>query len=332
MHVEVYREPLCRRHYATPCSFAGIYYAGAFITLLLTPFFMAYDPYKFWLKTDTYLEQPEVTYTKELLFLAEGFKGGSESFSASFSSLGGINGLNHAGLRAVVVKSFPVDINGDGLTDRLELNARLPLGEDEEVHSVKLLAIFRTRLRDRARVEMDTVAYIEHGGALAGGSMRVDGDLILRQTWPLSVYGGYSYPYRDDALLDSGSITSAHQVLFSSLLTRYASRNLTLNFEPRYALWERAPSSAALGGGGAGAAASRMFNVTAVVRINQQPVLYTPPVSEVLQAGWNKYVVMLAIILFLVDSLSAFVFKHQVVQTKVIAPHVGSLLGRSMGR
>lgn len=39
-------------------------------------------------------------------------------------------------------------------------------------------------------MEMDTVAYVEHGGGLAGGSMQVDGDLTLRQTWPLSVYGG----------------------------------------------------------------------------------------------------------------------------------------------
>lgn len=45
-------------------------------------------------------------------------------------------------------------------------------------------------------MEMDTVAYIEHGGALAGGSMQVDGDLTLRQTWPLSVYGGaWVHPY-----------------------------------------------------------------------------------------------------------------------------------------
>ena len=63
---------------------------------------------------------------------------------------------------------------------------------------------------------------------------------------------------------------------------------MTLDFEPRYALWERAPSYAGLGGGGAGAVASRVFNVTAVVRINQQSILYTPPVSEVLQAGWSK--------------------------------------------
>lgn len=57
----------------------------------------------FWVKTDTYLEQPEVTYTKELLFLAEGFKGG-EAFSASFSTLAAVNGLNHPGLRDAVVK------------------------------------------------------------------------------------------------------------------------------------------------------------------------------------------------------------------------------------
>lgn len=52
-----------------------------------------------------------------------------------------------------------MDTNGDGLTDRLELNARLPLGEDEEVHSVKLLAVFRTRLR----VKKDQTGNLEEG-------------------------------------------------------------------------------------------------------------------------------------------------------------------------
>lgn len=62
---------------------------------------------------------------------------------------------------------------------------------------------------------------------------------------------------------------------------------VTLVFEPLYALWERAPSYAALGGGGA-RALPRMFNITVVLRINQQPVLYTPSVSEVLLEGWIK--------------------------------------------
>lgn len=49
-------------------------------------------------------------------------------------------------------KSFPSDTNNDGLVDSLELNARLPLGEEEEIHSVKMLVFFRTRLRVRGRV------------------------------------------------------------------------------------------------------------------------------------------------------------------------------------
>ena len=37
---------------------------------------------------------------------------------------------------------------------------------------------------------MDTIAYVVHGGVLPGASVQVDGDLSLRQTSPLSVYGG----------------------------------------------------------------------------------------------------------------------------------------------
>ena len=58
---------------------------------------------EFWAKTDTYLEQPEVTFTKQLLLLTEGLKGG-EAFSASFATVAGMNHLNHARVRAAVVK------------------------------------------------------------------------------------------------------------------------------------------------------------------------------------------------------------------------------------
>lgn len=155
--------------------------------------------------------------------------------------------------------------------DRLMVNARLPLAEDEEIHSLKMMVFLRARLRvrghdgllfrricrrgnamrcgvfcrlrqfvylnmlgflkrrwgffaarknalgvgffeggcrrnrllpifrhpvinpmfqDRAKVEMDALAYVEHAGPLAGGSVEVDGDLRMRQTWPLSLYGG----------------------------------------------------------------------------------------------------------------------------------------------
>lgn len=35
---------------------------------------------------------------------------------------------------------------------------------------------------------------MEHGGGIPGAALRIDGDLRLRQTWPISVYGGKNYP------------------------------------------------------------------------------------------------------------------------------------------
>lgn len=49
----------------------------------------------------------------------------------------------------VVWQSLPSDTNGDGLLDRLMVNVQMPLHDDEEIHSVKMLVFFRTRLRVR---------------------------------------------------------------------------------------------------------------------------------------------------------------------------------------
>lgn len=41
----------------------------------------------------------------------------------------------------------------------------------------------------------------------------------------LTACSGYRYPYRENPLLDAGTVTSAGQVLFSTLLEQYSSRN-----------------------------------------------------------------------------------------------------------
>lgn len=62
---------------------------------------------------------------------------------------------------------------------------------------------------------------------------------------------------------------------------------VTVDFNTRFAVWTRG-SVYSVPGSDSGQATPRLFNVTATLRINQQPVLYTPSVSEVLQAGWGK--------------------------------------------
>ncbi len=60
------------------------------------------------------------------------------------------------------------------------------------------------------------------------------------------------------------------------------------------------------------------LKLTLTLHINHQDVLYTPPVSEVVQQGWIKYLAVFLIVWYLIDKLCSFVFWNQLVETRVI--------------
>jgi hypothetical protein len=43
------------------------------------------------------------------------------------------------------------------------------------------------QLRERARVRMESVGYLHYGSGMAGRALDFDGDLELKQAWPLQV-------------------------------------------------------------------------------------------------------------------------------------------------
>ena len=52
-------------------------------------------------------------------------------------------------------------------------------------------------------------------------------------------------------------------------------------------------------------------NLSFVVRVPQQAVMYTPNVSEVLKFAWIQYAAFFIIVAFLMHRLSSFVFRNQ---------------------
>ena len=52
-------------------------------------------------------------------------------------------------------------------------------------------------------------------------------------------------------------------------------------------------------------------NISMVVRIPEQAVLYTPAVSEVLKYAWIQYIAFFIITTFLLHRLTSFVFRNQ---------------------
>ena len=88
-----------------------------------------------------------------------------------------------------------------------------------------------------------------------------------------------------------------------------AARNLSASFAQTFAVAEYAASSLPLGH------ALQYFNASVSLRVPQQQVWFTPGVSEVLKWAWVQYVSLFVVVSFLVNRLTSFVFRHQLLHT-----------------
>lgn len=140
--------------------------------------------------------------------------------------------------------------------------------------------------------------------------LNMDGDLVLRQTWPLVIRGGFRRPYDDDKLIDIDADTSARDVSIAHIMGRNNARNLSMVYESRYADVPRRASSVA-----DDAAALNYFNSSIVVRFPVQPIRYTPTVSMVIKNAWIQYISFFIVVGFLLFRLNSFVFRHKLLHT-----------------
>ncbi len=309
----VYKQSLYRQFHASPCSLSALFLALCLIAVIAVPYFAAYDPYNFWIKTNTCQEQPFVEDMHQTILEIHGMNDEGVPFSAVVSTLGSVNHLYPNLQRPATVRSRVDDINDDGIPDTFRLTAIIPLNEGEKVTSITVGSFIRVTLRDRARVQFDAIAYYHSSGGVPGQALNIDADLRLRQTWPLHVGGGYQYPYAEDTLVNQRSMVSAEQALLSTILQKSLERNLTVTLESPTVSWmPSVPISNLI------SLNAPTLNVTLVLHINHQDILYTPPVNEVVQQGWIQYLAVFLVVWYLIDKLCSFVFWNQLVETRVI--------------
>lgn len=107
-----------------------------------------------------------------------------------YSTSGAINNLNSETLRIPLFQSAELDDNRDGRTDRMEFGLQMPLAPKESIHGFTALVYVNTQLDSKARYVFDAVSYATFESASAINQLSLDGDLMFRQTWPLTVKGG----------------------------------------------------------------------------------------------------------------------------------------------
>eukprot|EP00600_Ochromonadales_sp_CCMP1393_P008389 CAMPEP_0174970734 /NCGR_PEP_ID=MMETSP0004_2-20121128/9571_1 /TAXON_ID=420556 /ORGANISM="Ochromonas sp., Strain CCMP1393" /LENGTH=280 /DNA_ID=CAMNT_0016220545 /DNA_START=32 /DNA_END=871 /DNA_ORIENTATION=+ len=280
MSFEVHREPLYRRYYASAFSGACCYaFAFGFILIFL-PLIIAYNSGRFWLKEDIIYEQPKVAYRYQSIIQMSGSSDGTP-LNIFYSTSPTINKLNSGNLRVPLFQSAELDDNRDGYTDRIEIGVQMPLAPTESVNGFTALVYINTQLDAKPRYIFDAISYANYESVSSMRQLSMDGDLLLRQSWPLTVKGGFRSPYENDPLIELDTGVSAKDVSISSIMQRYNGRNLTMVYRSNYEqVTQRATSVAT------DHSSVPYFNATLTIRVPFQPIRFSPPVSDVLKNAW----------------------------------------------
>ncbi len=328
MSFEIHREPLYRRYYATYASPSFLYGLIFGFLLLFLPLIIAYNSTGFWYKEGTYFEQPAVKYRYQAIVEVYGTSGYDRSTSSAtlegtqqkplilyYSTSPKLNQMHNKNFRSAMVQSAELDDDRDGINERIEFTMRMPLAPDEQVTGMTAVLLHDVVISERARYVFDAASFVNFDGGSAISNLNIDGDIQVRQSWPLSTKGGYKVPYSGSPLLtrEPAPGMSVSDMSVEAIMAETASRNLSTVFTPTYKLASRPyePSMVDLD--------TRYFNMTITLRVPEQPIWYTPNASEVLKWAWMQYISFFVVVGWLLFRLNSYVFRHQLLPTYPVA-------------
>lgn len=309
MSFEVHREPMYRRYYSgyTSASFCYAVVYGA--TLLILPLVLAYNSVGFWYKEGVYYEQPMVNYRYQAvveLYGKSSASGSSLPFSLFYSTTPALNILHGDSVRSPVLQSAEFDDNLDGITDRIELSVRMPLAPKETITGMSTIMMTDVALQNRARVKFDSATLVNYNSGSAINNVHVEGDLFLRQTWPLPVRGGQKVPYAAAPLypITIPQGTSEDSYTLRAISERMAARNLSTTFTQSMSTADH-PALTSI------SKDVQYFKATIVLRVPKQSVWFTPSVSEVTKWAVIQYISLFLVVYVIMNRVSTYVFRHQ---------------------
>lgn len=227
---EVHREPLYRRYYASYASGAFCYAICFGVVLIFLPLIIAYNSSSFWVKEAVLYEQPSVSYRYQAIIEVFGQSLTTTypyrtPFSLYYSSSSILNQQHSKFLRIPILQTAEIDDNQDGIVDRMEVSMNMPLAPEEDVTGISAVFLHDVKLKTRARYIFDAASLISYESSTPISTLRIDGDIRLRQTWPLSVKGGFKVPYSDSPLLSIGYDVAEVDTSLAAIMRSTAARN-----------------------------------------------------------------------------------------------------------
>jgi hypothetical protein len=110
----------------------------------------------------------------------------------------------------------------------------MPIKPTEQILSFNAVFLNEVTLSTKGKYVFESASYVNYESASGIGNLYIDGDLMFRQTWPLSAIGGYKTPYVNAPLLPISDTISSEDAFISNIMSKANSRNLTMTFVPHY--------------------------------------------------------------------------------------------------
>ncbi|KAK9808580.1 hypothetical protein WJX72_000052 [[Myrmecia] bisecta] len=301
--VQIYAEPFCRRHYGRRFSKAFALRGLLQATSIVLACVIAYATGNLWQKTAIHLEQPKVAFTYDVLLVLEGTQTSQIKVWSTYPELNTALGSK---LASVDVQATQQDTNFDDITDIITVT--LTSASSTPIHSAKMLMQFNYRLEDIVTLQMQSLAFVSHTSPLPGSSLTTDGQLRLRQGFPLWEGGNLTDPR--PALLSSiragGAFQATETLKLSSILSTYLDRNQTTAYVYDSPVWEAGD----LG----------VFTIDCKIRIpKNELVIYRPQRASIVKQGWIQILSIYIILWWVFSWCEVFVFRYRILDTRTIS-------------
>ncbi|RXG55542.1 Transmembrane protein [Armadillidium vulgare] len=145
------------------------------LIVVILPFVLSYYSQGFWFKSIECLEQPNITFKKDLLFEVE-TSHGKRSWSSSNFYKNKIKSL----IKRPFITFSEKDENFDKINDEFSFHLKVPLN-NESLHGITLLLVFSYNLKCMSNVKLEGLALIQFNHWKSLSSLSIYGDLKLVQ-------------------------------------------------------------------------------------------------------------------------------------------------------
>ncbi|XP_065212516.1 transmembrane protein 231-like [Planococcus citri] len=273
------------------------------IFCFVLPFIFAYSSNGFWIKENSYREQPIVKFKYQYLIILEA-KTANSHFSLICSTYQYLKSKTAYSNNCSLMKVIEIDENEDGKNDRMKMTLHITNVSSLDIDSFHLILIFDYKLHGECILSMEAMATASYIFSQPIGRLDIISELRADFKKPMICHVKH-HKQNYTRILSGISEQKNHIDAMYKIASHYASNNMNVNLKKVY-YSKRFKSETA---------DNEPLIVTADIHYGEQEILYKTRFWQLIKWAWVQYFSILALFIFLSRKMKRFVFQNRILQT-----------------